>query len=113
MKFVKLALFLLALFLTLAVERQSLVSADDGPARATRIVVTIDRGQDVGQCFGSLFEAKSTDGSLVVGAGFQNAYNTRYRAHRHAIQFFVRPTDGGRVVHVEELPRPTDNLVGA
>ncbi len=77
------------------------------------ITVAIDRGQDVGQSFGSLFEAVSSDGSLTVGAGFQNAYNTRYRADRHAVQFFIRPTDGQREMTVEELPRPTDNLTGA
>lgn len=77
------------------------------------IVVTLDRGTDIGQAFGSLFEAKTADGSLVMGAGFQNAYNTRYRADRHAIQFFIRPTDGRRELAVEELPRPNDELVGS
>ena len=51
--------------------------------------VKIDRGADLGQCFGSLCEARTDDNSLVVGAGFQNAYNTRYRADRHAIQFIT------------------------
>ena len=82
-------------------------------AQHVRISVTIDRGRDVGQCFGSLFEATSNDGSLVVGAGFQNAYNTQYRADRHAVQLFIRPTDGQREMKVEELPRPTDKFVGA
>ena len=58
-------------------------------AQATTISVTIDRGRDVGQSFGSLFEATSSDGSLVLGAGFQNAYNTLYQADRHALQFFI------------------------
>lgn len=89
------------------------VLAADGTPEETTITVTIDRGQDVGQCFGSLFEARSDDGKLVIGAGFQNAYNTRYRADRHAVQFFVRPVDGERELAVEELPRPTDNLTGA
>lgn len=69
---------------------------------------TADRGADLGQSFGSLFEAKSDDGSLVIGAGFQNLYNTRNRADRHALQFFVRPTDGQRTIVVEPLPRPND-----
>jgi len=60
------------------------------------IKVTVDRGEDIGQAFGSLFEAKSEDGRLLIGAGFQNAYNTRYRADRHELQFFVRPVDGKR-----------------
>ena len=102
-----------AFLLTITVTSQSLTSADEATTAGTRVVLTIDRGQDLGQCFGSLFEATSNDGSLVVGAGFQNAYNTRYRADRHAVQFFIRPTDGQREMKVEELPRPTDNLVGA
>ena len=53
------------------------------------------------------------DGHLVVGAGFQNAYNTRHRADRHTVQFFLRPTSGKRAFVVEELPRPTDNLIGS
>jgi hypothetical protein len=73
-----------------------------------KITVTADRGQDVGQSFGSLFEATSRDGSFVVGAGFQNAYNTRYRADRHAIEFYIRPTDGSRSFTTELLPRPND-----
>jgi len=81
-------------------------------AESVRVSVTIDRGRDVGQCFGSLFEAKSDDGSLVIGAGFQNTYNTRYRGDRHAVQFFIRPTSGDGDLAIEELPRPTDNLTG-
>lgn len=70
--------------------------------------VTVDRGEDVGQSFGSLFEVKSADGSLVIGAGFQNLFNTWYRADRHAVQFFVRPTDGKRTQSVRSTPRPND-----
>lgn len=72
--------------------------------RPLKLVVTIDRGDDLGQNFGSLFHA--TAGSFVFGAGFQNLYNTRYRADRHAIQFFIRPTGGERVLASETLPRP-------
>ena len=79
--------------------------------RETKFSIRIDRGADVGQCFGSLFEVASEDGSLVIGAGFQNLYNTRLRADRHAVQFFVRPTDGEREFRVESLPRP-NNLCG-
>ncbi len=70
--------------------------------------VVVDRTADVGQNFGSLFEVVSEDGSLVIGAGFQNLYNTRNRADRHALQYFVRPTDGQRTFVVEPLPRPND-----
>ena len=73
-----------------------------------RITVTVDRGRDVGQSFGSLFEVTSGDGSVVVGAGFQNLYNTRYRADRHSLQFFVRPTSGERAHQTRKLPRPND-----
>jgi len=72
----------------------------------TKITVTIDRGRDLGQNFGSLFEAISDDGSLVLGAGFQNLYNTRYRADRHAVQFFIRPSGGRRTFATKPLPRP-------
>jgi len=82
-------------------------------SEATRIIVTVDRGRDLGQSFGSLFEATSDDGSLVFGAGFQNAYNTRYRADRHAVQFFIRPTSGNRKMKTEELPRPNFELTGS
>ena len=77
-----------------------------------RFTVTIDRGEDIGQNFGSLFEATSADGSVTIGAGFPNAYNTRYREDRHLVQFFVRPTEGSREMKVEELPRPTEDLTG-
>jgi hypothetical protein len=76
--------------------------------RETKFSISIDRGADVGQSFGSLFEVVGDDGSLVIGAGFQNLYNTRLRADRHAVQFFVRPTDGNREFHVESLPRPNE-----
>ncbi len=83
------------------------------PVRAAEITfkVVVDRGADLGQNFGSVFEATSEDGSLVVGAGFQNVYNTRNRADRHALQFFVRPVDGQREFVVQPLPRP-NNLCG-
>ncbi|MDG1895844.1 MAG: hypothetical protein P8J37_13135 [Fuerstiella sp.] len=74
----------------------------------SRISVTIDRGRDTGQCFGSLFEVTSPDSTVVIGAGFQNLYNTRYRADRHSLQFYVRPTDGQRSHTTEKLPRPNE-----
>lgn len=82
-------------------------------AEPVKIVVTVDRGRDLGQSFGSLFEATSDDGLLVFGAGFQNGYNTRYRADRHAVQFFIRPASGDREMKTEELPRPNNELVGS
>lgn len=82
-------------------------------AAEIEIEVKVHRGRDVGQSFGSLFEVESSDGSLLIGAGFQNAYNTRYRADRHEIQFFVRPKKGLRKLSAEKLPRPTEELTGA
>ncbi|TXT25658.1 MAG: hypothetical protein FD138_2926 [Planctomycetota bacterium] len=73
---------------------------------ATTFKITLDRGADIGQCFGSLFEVTSDDGAVVIGAGFPNVYNTRNRADRHQLQFFVRPTSGERKFEVEALPRP-------
>ena len=72
-----------------------------------KFTVSIDRGPDVGQNFGSLFEVKTTDGRFVLGAGFLGLYNTRFRSDRHAAHFFVRPTDGKREITTERLPRPT------
>lgn len=75
---------------------------------STTVTVTIERGQDIGQSFGSLFEVASEDGELVIGAGFQNLYNTAYRADRHAVEFFIRPTSGERKLEQTALPRPND-----
>ena len=96
--------------LVLATTDLRLIAADLG---STKFIVTTDRGHDRGQCFGSLFEVTSDDGEIVIGAGFQNTYNTRFRADRHAIQFFVRPKTGASKMVVEELPRPSNNLTGA
>lgn len=54
------------------------------------IRVTADRGEDVGQNFGSLFEVTSADGKLALGAGFPGVYNTYYRHDRHTLQCYVR-----------------------
>jgi hypothetical protein len=104
---------LISLVAILIATNPMIASAQTGPAPpTTKITVSVDRGRDIGQNFGSLFEVTSDDGSLVFGAGFQNAYNTRYRADRHAVQFFVRPAGGDRTFTTEDLPRPND-LCGA
>ncbi|MEQ9408713.1 MAG: hypothetical protein RIK87_13335 [Fuerstiella sp.] len=98
-----------ALVILAAGEMNIALAAEPSAADAAgRITVTVDRGVDVGQCFGSLFEVTSADGSLVIGAGFQNGYNTRYRADRHSLEFFIRPTGGERICTAETLPRPND-----
>ena len=91
----------------------SALTAVSTGAQPTRITVTVDRGRDLGQSFGSLFEMTSENADFVIGAGFQNAYNTEFRADRHAVQFFIRPTRGVRKMKTEELPRPNDELTGS
>jgi uncharacterized lipoprotein YddW (UPF0748 family) len=83
-------------------------SPSDNSAGALRFRVSVDRGQDIGQCFGSLFEATSDDGQITVGAGFQNAYNTRLRADRHSLQFFVRDNVAPQDFTVTKVPRPNE-----
>ncbi|MBI1324865.1 hypothetical protein GC170_17000 [bacterium] len=78
------------------------------PGEEIRIEVVADRGQDIGQAFGSLFEATSTDGSMTISAGFANGYGTRYRSDRHELAFYVRPRNLDRPIQVERLPRPND-----
>jgi hypothetical protein len=68
--------------------------------------VRVDRGRDLGQPFGSIFEATSDDGRVTVGAGFPNVYNTRLRGDRHALQFYVRENGRPQVYSVTPLPRP-------
>jgi hypothetical protein len=72
------------------------------------VTVTIDRGHDVGQAFGTLFESTSDDGTLAIGAGFQNCYNTRLRGDRHDLQLYIRSKSGEREHKVEPLPRPNE-----
>jgi len=71
------------------------------------IKLTVDLGKDIGQNFGSLFEAQDASGQTVMGAGFVGVYNTRFRADRHTAHFFVRPVEGGGEFKTELLPRPS------
>lgn len=77
-----------------------------GDRPVVKIRVRVDRGRDLGQPFGSLFEATSDDGRVTIGAGFPNAYNTRLRGDRHALQFYVRENGRPRSYAVTPLPRP-------
>ncbi len=81
---------------------------NDTSASVLRFRVSVDRGQDLGQCFGSLMEATSDDGQLTVGAGFQNAYNTRLRADRHSLQFYVHDRSAPTDINVTKVPRPNE-----
>ena len=56
----------------------------------TTLRVELDRGVDRGQNFGSLFEVATSDGELVLGAGFANQYNTRLRGDRTGEQRLAR-----------------------
>jgi hypothetical protein len=76
----------------------------DEPAIAFSVVV--DFGEDLGQSFGSIFEARDKQGRLVAGAGFMDAYNTRFRSDRHTIQLFVRHDALGSEFTVKRLPHP-------
>ncbi len=75
----------------------------EAPLAAWR--TTVDFGHDLGQNFGSLFEARDGQGRLVAGAGFMEAYNTRFRGDRHTVQFFVRPRAASQF-KIERLPHP-------
>ncbi len=102
---------IVAVLIIFSNEKTGLAANPETKPTTKRITITINRGDDIGQNFGSLFELTNSDGSLVIGAGFQNAYNTRYRADRHAIQFYIRPTGGERSISTEKIPRP-NNLCG-
>lgn len=91
------------MLLTLDVCRQPVLAAE--PAGVI-FSVEVDLGRDVGQSFGSLFEVRDGRGQVVAGAGFQDVYNTRFRTDRHALQFFVRPQEGGEKFTIERLPHP-------
>lgn len=68
----------------------------------------VDRSTDIGQSFGSIFEATSDDSQFTMGAGFLNAYNTRLRADRHILHFYVRDNRSPSDYLTIALPRPND-----
>ena len=82
-------------------------TADTKGGPVMKFTVRVAFGKDVGQNFGSLFEAPTADGRFVIGAGFPGLYNTRHRSDRYAVQFFVRPTNGKREFTIKRLPRPS------
>ena len=71
-----------------------------------QISADVDFGADRGQSFGSIFEVRNGKGRVVAGAGFADAYNTRFRTGRRTLQFFVRPEAGLPPFEVERLPHP-------
>lgn len=68
--------------------------------------VKVDFGRDIGQSFGTLFEAKNSDGHVVCGAGFCDVYNTRFRSGRRTLQFYVRPDRHRNPFELTRLPHP-------
>jgi len=74
-----------------------------------RVTVPVDFGADLGQNFGTLFEAVDAQGRVVAGAGFQGLYNTTCRNDRRGLQFFVRPAQDTSQPVVEPLPRFSDD----
>ena len=71
------------------------------------IDVTLDLGEDIGQSFGSVFEAQDVAGNGIIGAGFADVYNTQFRNDRHVLQFYVKPDKTARRKHtITRLPFP-------
>ncbi|MFP6575184.1 MAG: hypothetical protein VB912_08540 [Pirellulaceae bacterium] len=71
-----------------------------------RLSMTFAPGEDLGQNLGSLFEVRDSGGRVVAGAGFMEAYNTRFRSSRHTLQFFLRPQKDADSFSVKRLPHP-------
>ncbi len=81
----------------------TLVSADEN---AFTITMRVDFGQDIGQNFGTLFEARNAQGRVVAGAGYLGTYNTQARSDRRLVHYYVKPS-GEHVFKPQVLPRPT------
>lgn len=70
-----------------------------------QLTARIDFGNDIGQNFGTLFEATDAQGRVVAGAGFPGLYNTTCRNDRRSLQFYVRPAGDTEPAMPEALPR--------
>ena len=68
--------------------------------------VSVDLTPDVGQPFGTLWEAVDENGKPRAGGGFLNAYNTQDRSDRRLLHVYVR-TAGEKDFAPEKLPRPS------
>ncbi|MSS70226.1 MAG: hypothetical protein EXS64_01925 [Candidatus Latescibacteria bacterium] len=73
-----------------------------------KISVRVDLGRDLGQNFGSLFEATDSQGRVIAGAGFLGAFNTESRSDRRVLNFFIKPGKQPET-QVERLPRANDD----
>ncbi|NUQ63624.1 MAG: hypothetical protein HUU20_14200 [Pirellulales bacterium] len=93
---------------TLAGIAGTAMAADGGePLRTASAVV--DFGPDLGQNFGTLFEAADASGRVRFGAGFLGVYNTVARSDRFTIQFYVRPVNDDNKFVFEPLPRYSED----
>lgn len=72
-----------------------------------RVELQVDFGADVGQNFGSLFEARDGKGDVTAGAGFLGAYNTQFRSNRRKLCFFIKPRGKFPEPKLQRLPRPS------
>ncbi len=81
---------------------------EQGDDAVMEFTVEMDFGEDRGQNYGSLFEAKAADDALIIGAGFMGAYNTRLRSDRYSVQMFIRQPDRRPPLQFEPLPRPSE-----
>lgn len=82
-----------------------LLSATACRAQTIDVSVTVDFGKDLGQNFGTLFEAHDGNGRRVFGAGFAGAFNSYHRAERCKVQFYVRPRVKTQAYSMQRLPR--------
>jgi hypothetical protein len=94
------------LFLVIAFLSPPVWGSDQEAALTARM--TIDFGEDVGQAFGTLWEAKGLDGKPIAGAGFLNAYNTQDRSDRRMLHVYLRTSGNGQFAP-QQLPRPTSD----
>jgi len=76
-----------------------------------RVFVKVDFGADIGQNFGTLFEAVDERGKVVAGAGFLGSYNTQARSDRHQVHFYVKTDDVGEF-KLDPISRVNDDFTG-
>jgi len=95
------------LFGIVAIILMTMVNQSQAQSPVLQIETVIDFGEDQGQNFGSLFEARDDKGRVVLGAGFVGVYNTMFRNDRQTLQFFIRPANDNVQFAAEPLPRST------
>ena len=78
------------------------LAAEPEPKPEAVFSIELDRGEDLGRNFGTIFETRDDRGRPLLGAGFLSAYNTADRSDRHVLRVFER-NDAPTVF--EPLPR--------